>query len=150
MWDSLWRIGDILRAVYLAARDRPQVTVDELGICQARWCPGCLSDEKGDVIAEGIDIEADIEFLLANNGPVDTSIKSIYLDIKYGKNQHCRLEHSPFYPQERYFSRKVQEIEIKPRKIWGPSRLKFSGSIWNVEGPPQGLKCQLVVCCLML
>ncbi len=125
-----------LRAIWLAVRNRPQVICDIRGVFQPRWHPDWLYDDSGKVVAEGTQISVGIEFLLANNGPVDTMIKDIYIRVKW-KNEQYRLE-----PLLR---KSAIKPEIGPRKVWGPETVEFVGTVWGMEKPPKNLKGELLV-----
>jgi len=124
-----------MRTVWLAARQRPSVTCDIRLTPQARWSPDWLQDDNGKELASGIQFEIAVNLLLANDGPVDTSMKDIYIELTYHRNKHIKLTSG--LP--------VQEIAIAPRRSWGPKLISFSGSIWNIDKPPQDVKFQLVV-----
>ena len=141
MLDFFRLIVDIFRAAYLAARNRPDVTCDEYYVSKAVWYPDSISDEHGNVIAEGITIELVVAFLLANNGPVDTTLKDAYVVIKHDKKKLGLLTHI----RSHYYMGKIHEIQIGPRKAWGNLWLKLAGFLEDVTEPPKDLKAELVV-----
>ena len=134
-------IADILQKVYLAARNRPQVTCDlHVRLFELVRCyPVYGSDEDGKNVVDGITIVLHIKFLLANNGPVDTTLKDIYVLIKHNKKELCRLHPSLGLGEE------IRGNKIEARGIWGPRRVKFEGTIWGIEELPQGLKTKLII-----
>ncbi len=134
MFDLLGWLTDLIRCVWLAARQRPDVTCDIRLTPQAWWGPDWLQDDNGKELASGIQFEIEVNFLLANRGPVDTSIKDVYIELTYGRNRHAELTSG--LP--------VQKIAIAPRRSWGPKSIKFYGSIWNIDKLPQDVKFQLV------
>lgn len=135
MFDLLARLTDIIRTVWLAARQRPSVTCDIRLTPQGWWGPDWLHDDKGKELASGIQFKIEVYFLLSNDGPVDTSIKDIYIELTYCQNKHIKLTSG--LP--------VQTIVIAPRRSWGPKSISFYDSIWNIDNPPQDMKFQLVV-----
>ena len=135
MPDFLGWIADTVRSAWLTARNRPRVTCDNLTAYQPRWCPDWFLDDSGNEIASGIQIEVYVNFLLANEGPVDTSIKDIYIDIEHNRNKHDQLR-CPL---------PVQKVEIAPRRTWGPKSIEFTGSIWDVDEPSHDWKAEFVV-----
>lgn len=152
MTDLFGLIADIFKAAYLAARNRPQVTCDLHGVFKARWYADYIHDDEGRIIAEGIRIELAIKILLANNGPVDTTLKDAYVVIKHDRKELCRLSHSldryhiKVSGKDRYFdTSKIYGTKIKSRDTWGPHRLEFGGNIWKVKELPQDLKAELII-----
>jgi len=141
MIDLFILIANILRAAYLAAINRPQVTCDLHGVFKARWYPDYIPDEDGKTIAEGIRIELTIKFLLANNGPVDTMLKDAYIVIRRDKKELGRLTHF----RSKYWKGKIHEIQIRPRKVWGPEYLHFGGFLESVTKVTKDLKAKLII-----
>jgi hypothetical protein len=135
MFDLLGWLTDLIRRVWLAAMQRPDVRCDIRFTPQARWTPDWWHDDKGKDLASGIQFEISINFLLANHGPVNTSLQNLYIELTYHRNRHAKLASGLL----------VQEIEIAPRRSWGPKSVSFSGSIWNIDKPPQDMKFQLIV-----
>jgi hypothetical protein len=142
MIDLVRSIISALHAGWVYFRNRPNVTCDIRSVNKARWEPDWIYDEEGNEIASGIRIEVVVSFLLANEGPVDTTIKDIHINIKRGRNVECRLQDS----LARHLDDTAQKtIEIGPRKAWGPTALRFSGSWWDVHEPTQDLSAELIV-----
>ena len=134
-------IADIFKAAYLAARNRPQVTCDVHHIFEARWGPDYFHNDDGEIIAEGIRLELTIAFLLANNGPVDTMLKDAYIVIRRDKKELGRLTHF----RSKYWKGKIHEIQIGPRKVWGPEYLHFGGFLEGVTKVTKDLKAKLII-----
>jgi len=100
-----------------------------------------MHDHKGNEIAEGIRIEVTVGFLIANNGPVDTTIKDIYISIKYNKDKSGRLTSVAWQSAKDI----QQKAHIMPRGIWGPKYLEFCGCLWDVYERPKDIKAELIV-----
>jgi hypothetical protein len=147
MWDYfLGRILDSFRFTYLAARNRPHVSCDNVStFYPALWGPDYFFDIDGKEIASGIEITVHVSFLLANHGPVKTGIKDIYIEVIHNKKKKGRLEYQPDTKDKRLHLNKVQDIQIGPREPWGPCTLRFSGSIWNIDEPTKDTKAKLVI-----
>ena len=152
MVDLFVLIANIFKAGYLVAINRPQVTCNLHGVFKTRWYPDYIPDEDGKTIAEGIRIELTIKFLLANNGPVDTTLKDTYVVIKHNRKELCRLKHSVDHyhmkmkDKDYYYDvSKIYRTQIKSRQTWGPEELKFEGNIWGMEEIPQDLKAELII-----
>jgi len=134
-WGILGQFANTIRLVWQAIKNRPQVTCDIHGVYGSRWCLDYLPEELGG--NEGILIEVPVEFLLANNGPADTTIKDVYINVRYARIKPVRFAPLPQH--------KIQGVEIGPRKIWGPHMVTFSGSLWNITEPPKDSRAELVV-----
>jgi len=115
---------------------KPQVTCDICGVYKAHWGPDYFPDELG--VVEGIEIRVPVNFLLANNGSVGTTIKNAYIKVRYARNKSTILSNAGIRV-------KLQVIEIGPRKTLGPYMVKFSGSLWDVYEPPKDLRAELIV-----
>jgi hypothetical protein len=133
--DLLRWLTDVAKAVWSATGQRPSVTCDIQYTLPARWSPDWFHDQNGKELATGIMFEADVNLLLSNHGSVDTSIKDIYINVRYSKNRNVKLTSS--LP--------VQQVVISPRRNWGPKSIEFSGSIWGIDKPPDVLKAELVI-----
>lgn len=133
--DLLRWLTDVAKAVWSATGQRPRVTCDVQYVLPARWAPDWFYDQDGKELATGIMLEADVNFLLSNHGSVDTSIKDIYINVRYSKNKNVKL--SSYLP--------VHKVVISPRRNWGPKSIKFYGSIWGIDKPPDVLRAELVI-----
>lgn len=130
-------IIDAIKVGYRAARGIPRITCDVLGVYKARWGPDYFHDEKGNVIAEGMEIDTRVSLRLNNVGAVDTQVKEIYLLLKSGKKLLGRLNplHNPL----------SEGIIIKPRRFWEPKTIQFRGSLWDIHEPLKGMRGELIV-----
>ncbi|MBM3173110.1 MAG: hypothetical protein FJ022_03610 [Chloroflexi bacterium] len=133
--DFLRWLTDVAKAVWSATGQRPSVTCDIQYTLPARWGPDWFHDQDGKELATGIMLEADINLLLSNHGSVDTSIKDIYITVRYSKNSSVKLTSG--LP--------VQKVVISPRRNWGPKQITFYGSIWGIDKPPDFLRAELVI-----
>jgi len=124
----------LLRHTWAALTNRPQVTGD-IRRLKAKWWPAHLSLDAERSIS-GIKIRIAGSFTLANNGPVDTSIKDVYMEITHGRKNLYRLE---------CFSSRIEGIRIGPRDVWRSGSVEFVGFIPEIDEPPKSLKCKFVV-----
>ena len=131
----------ILWHFWLTLNKRPKVTCDIRSVYSARWHPESMHDYKGTIIGEGIRIYVIVGFLIANNGPVDTTIKDIYVDIKYNKEKSGRLISVAWQSAKDV----QQKAHIMPRGTWGPKQWEFEGSLWDGHVLPKNMKAELVV-----
>lgn len=123
------------RCVWAALRNRLQVTGDTRRL-KAKWWPDYLSLDAEHSIS-GIKIRIAGSFTLANNGPVDTGIKDVYMKITHGRKNPYRLECFP--------SHEIEGIKIGPRDVWRSRSVEFDGFIPEIDEPPKSLKCEFVV-----
>ena len=124
-----------IERIWVRIRNEPHVTGDAKRL-KAKWWPDSLSldDEHS---TSGIKIRIATSFTLANDGPVDTSIKDIYMEIIHGRKNLCRLE---CHPADR-----IKGITIDRRRVWESDHVEFDGFIPEIDEPPKSLKCKFVV-----
>jgi len=132
-----WLVDSLLR-LYLVLRNRPKIVCDHISTGPARWRPDYVPESVYYTISKeersGVMIEVRVSFLLSNEGPVDTSIKAIYIDVKHSQGKH------------HHFNARLQEqIEIGPRKTWPVNFVEFSGTLWGVDDIPGDMEAELVV-----
>lgn len=125
----------LLRHTWAALTNRPQVTGDTKRL-KAMWWPDYLSLDAKWAIS-GITISIAGNFTLVNNGPVDTSIKDVYVEITHGRKNLRRLECSP--------RDRIEKIRIGPRDVWKSGPVEFEGFISGIDKSPKSLKCKFVV-----
>lgn len=145
MWDLIRFVLDSLRNVYWVAINKPRISCSKVSsYYPAYWGPDCIWNDDGKEIASGIEIIVFVSFLLANEGPVETSIKDIYVEVVDGKRKG-RLEYRPDMKGKSPVINKIQDIQIGPRKTWGPYTLRFHGSIWGMDKTSKHTKARLIV-----
>jgi hypothetical protein len=131
-------LGDSLLRFYLILRNKPKIVCDHIHIQPARYTPDSVPESVYYTIDEaernGIAIECRVSFLLSNEGPVDTSIKAIYIDVKHSQGKHHHLN-----------ARLQEQIEIGPRKTWPAEWVEFNGTLWGVDDIPGDIEAELVV-----
>ena len=125
--------------IYLTVKKRPKITCDIRYSCQAQWYPDFWAPE-GELL-EGISIKVIVPFLIANNGPVDTTIKNIYVSLKYDEDKSVSL----FAQDSDIYKDKEQPTQIMPRSIWGVTKLEFSLFLANVHELPANIEAELVI-----
>ena len=131
--------------LWLNVNKRPKVTCDIREVDTARWTPDLWYDEGSDDVVEGIRIKVRVGFLIANNGPVDTTIKDIYIGVKYNKGKSGRLTSDDWQSEQAEKNILQQQTHIMPRGTWGPKELDFSGSLFDENELPMNIEAELVV-----
>jgi hypothetical protein len=131
-------LGDSLLRFYLILRNKPKIVCDHISAGPAEWSPDSVPEQVYNTISEeersGIRIEVRVSFLLSNEGPVDTSIKAIYIDVKHSQGKHHHLS-----------ARLQHQIEIGSRKTWHAEWVEFSGTLWGGDELPKDIEATLVV-----
>jgi len=140
MLDYIKSLVGILWNLWLTVNKRPKVTFDVLGVYRAQWLPDCEHDAEGNVIAEGIRVEAKVQLLLSNSGPVDTTLKGISIRFKYNDAKIGLLLWQHWKDKDI-----APGARIMPRGVWGPKYLDFSNVLWDVTELPKILEAELVV-----
>jgi hypothetical protein len=126
----------LFRHIWAALANRPQVTGDTKHLT-AQWWPESHSLD-GERLTSGIKICITCKFTLANDGPVATGIKDVYMEITHGRKNIYRLEC--------YTPESIEEgIRIEPTDVWRSEGVGFSGFIPEIDEPPKSLKCKFVV-----
>jgi len=125
----------LLGHIWATLTGRPQVTGD-IKRLKANWWPDYLSlDAKRSI--SGIAIRIAGNFTLVNNGPVDTAIKDVYIELTHGRKNLGRLE---CHPADR-----IEKISIGPRDVWKSGYVEFEKFIPRMDRPHKDLKCKFVV-----
>jgi len=141
MIDYVRLVLSAFRQAWLVLRNRPNVTCDIRHVSGWKWYPDSVHDDQGKVIAEGIHIQGSIEFILANEGPVNTTIKGIHVEVKQRRDIPCRLNYESLCVDERIENR----IMIGARGTWGPISLQFGGFWLGVYELAEHPNAELVV-----
>lgn len=145
IWDMSHLVISAVAGIYNIATKRPRVTCDVRGVYGAKWGPDYLPDESGKTVAEGIEIYTGVEILLANNGPVDTTLQDAYVVVKSHKKVLGHLRHYLLRGKHKHDESYIHGIVIEPRRIWGPEHLHFRGSMWGIEEPQKDWEAELVI-----
>ena len=125
----------LLRYIWAVLANKPQVTGDTKRL-KAMWWPDYLSLDAKWAIS-GITISITGNFTLVNNGPVDTGIKDVYVEITHGRKNLYRLE---CYPPHR-----IEKIRIGSRDVWKSGYVEFEKFVPRTDRPHKDFKCKFVV-----
>jgi hypothetical protein len=141
--DNIKSLVSLLWNLWLNLNKRPKITCDIRYSCPIRWYPDSW-DPNGKLI-EGISIEVTVPFLVSNNGSVDTTIKNIYVSIKYNKDKSVCLMAQHWDANWDITNARAQPTQIMPRSIWGIQELEFSCFLGNVHELPIKMAAELVI-----
>ncbi len=142
--DYLQLIVPSIRGVLKRLMNRPSVTCDVRGVYEAQWSPDFIPNEKGGTDAEGIEIRTKAIILLANSGPVDTTVKDAYIVCRSSKKILGQLQ-CRFMTTSSDYGPPLSGVVIEPRRTWGPETISIRGTLWDIDEPPKDLGAELVM-----
>lgn len=138
---GLGALVDIVKLAWSVIANRPRLRLEVVDCSPFRWTP------RG----KGLSIWVEVEILLTNSGPVETTVKDAFIEVyqsietyRRGKIQ-CRLDELRFDTMEvRAGLLELRGSSIGPRKMWGPKRVVFKG-FWEVDTLPETWYARLIV-----
>ena len=140
--DALKLIFDLFYRFYRIVTNRPKIICDEVYTSPARWkpdyIPECLRNGSANEETSGVEILCNVSFSLSNEGAVDTSIKDIYIDVKYVDPKRSQERHS------RLDCAFQKGVVVGPRRTWSGGAV-VCGTLWGVDELPKNMETTLVI-----
>lgn len=132
---------DMAKLAWSVIANRPRLRLEIVDCSPFRWTP----------MGEGLCIFVEVEILLTNSGPVDTTVKDAFIEVYQSietyrsRKTQCRLDEIRFDRMHvRAGSRELRGSSIGPRSVWGPERVVFEG-FWELDTLPERWYARLTV-----
>ncbi len=140
--DVIKLLFDFLGRFYRIVTNRPKIICDKVYTSPARYQPDSvpewLRNGSDNEETSGVEILCSVSFLLSNEGAVDTSIKDIYIDVKYIDPKRSQERHG------RLACVLQKGVVIGPRRTWSGGG-EVCGTLRGVDELPKNMETTLVI-----